>query len=81
MAAVDAHLFRLLHAALSDGGPLLYLMAGLTILGSGWSMIAFIPLLAARRTRAFSTALVAVLVVTASLVFALTCPSKPTAPP
>jgi undecaprenyl-diphosphatase len=67
---LDAKIFLSLHQATS-GSIILIAMAALTILGSGWSMLAFLPLFAMARTRRFVSALAAVLVSTSILVFVL----------
>jgi undecaprenyl-diphosphatase len=64
---LDARLFQRVYAA--DGGALTGLMIALTIVGSGWTIFALVPLVAARRTRAHAGALGAVLVTTAIVVF------------
>lgn len=69
MTQLDARLFRTLHEALSGGSPLLLLMAALTVLGSGWSMLALVPLLARTRTRAFASALIGTLAGASLVVF------------
>jgi undecaprenyl-diphosphatase len=67
----DAHLFRILHQALSGGAVVLFVMAALTVVGSGWSMLAFLPLLVRRATRRFGGALVGTLVATSLVVFTI----------
>jgi undecaprenyl-diphosphatase len=52
-------------------GATLWAMIVLTMMGSGWNMIGLAPLLAMRRTRAFTWPLLAALAVTAVVVFAL----------
>jgi undecaprenyl-diphosphatase len=69
VGALDARVFRLLHEGLS-GSYVQLLMAALTIVGSGWTMLAFVPLLTAARTRRVGVSLVATLVAT-SIVVAL----------
>lgn len=64
----DAHVFRFLNAALS-GHTVLVVMTILSVIGSGWSMIAIAPLFAYNRTRRFGAFLLAVLSSTALAVF------------
>ncbi len=70
MADVDAHVFRLGYGALS-GGIVLWLMAALTVIGGGWSLVVFLPTLAFARTRRFGAGLIATCVATSIVVFAL----------
>jgi undecaprenyl-diphosphatase len=58
---LDARAFRVLQADLSGSSSLLLLMAALTVLGSGWSMLALIPLLVRPRTRGLAAALIGTL--------------------
>lgn len=69
MSDLDARVFRLVHAGLSGPG-VLAVMAALTILGSGWSMLALLPLFAAPRTRRLAASLALTLAST-SIVVAL----------
>lgn len=71
MSELDAQLFRVLHDALSGGGLVLFTMAALTVVGSGWSMLAFVPLLARPATRRLGGALVLTLASTSVVVFAV----------
>ncbi|AKU95791.1 Phosphoesterase, PA-phosphatase related protein [Labilithrix luteola] len=64
----DAHIFRVLNTAMS-GHAVLLVMTILSVIGSGWSMIAIAPLFAAARTRRFAAFLVTVLSSTALAVF------------
>jgi undecaprenyl-diphosphatase len=66
---LDARLFRVLQADLSGSSTLLFLMAALTVLGSGWSMLALIPLLVRARTRGLAAALIGTLASASLLVF------------
>lgn len=70
MSALDVAIFRFLHAALS-GHVVLWIMAALTVIGEGWTLVAFLPLLAFAKTRRFGGALVGTCVVTGIVVFAL----------
>ncbi len=70
MTDLDARIFRVLHAAMS-GHVVLAIAAALTILGEGWTLLAFLPLLAFARTRRAGAALVGTCVVTSVVVFAL----------
>jgi undecaprenyl-diphosphatase len=67
---LDVQIFHALREHLSTGGWLV-LMSTLTSLGGGWGAALVVPLLARARTRPAGTALAAVLVVTAIVVFAL----------
>jgi undecaprenyl-diphosphatase len=76
---LDARLFRTLNAALSDHRTLL-LMAALTVIGSGWLVLAMLPLLGFARTRRFGASLLGAIVVQAVVVFALkhvVCRARP----
>lgn len=55
----------------ATGSALWAVMVAFTIIGSGWSMVALVPLIAARRTRWPSVALLATLLANAFVVFAL----------
>jgi undecaprenyl-diphosphatase len=72
LEALDHHLFYLAYgrAAGAAHGALLWTMVALSILGSGWSMLAIAPLFASPRSRPFARSLTMVLVATAILVFA-----------
>jgi undecaprenyl-diphosphatase len=61
-------LFDTLHGV-DPAGALTTFMVALTILGSGWTMLALLPLAAWRRARAPAVALGAVWVATAAVVF------------
>ena len=65
---LDARIFAVLSESL---GGVLPLMAVLTVVGGGYGAIALVPLIAARRTRAFATALAVTLAVNAVVVFVL----------
>jgi undecaprenyl-diphosphatase len=67
---LDRSLFFVLYGGPDHGGAALVMIA-LTVLGSGWSMLAFVPLFAMPRTRRFAGALVLTLLLTSALVFAL----------
>ncbi len=64
---LDVRLMRLCYAA--DAGGLTPLMVALTLLGSGWTMLGLLPLLAAPRTRRLGAVLGVSLAATAALVF------------
>jgi undecaprenyl-diphosphatase len=68
---LDRRIFFALYGGPELGGALALVMIALTVLGSGWSMVGLVPLLVVRRTRRFAVALVATLVGTSVLVFAL----------
>jgi undecaprenyl-diphosphatase len=67
---LDVHVFRSLFAAMS-GDVVLWVMAALTVIGEGWTLLAFLPLLAFARTRRFGGALIGTCVVTGIIVFSL----------
>lgn len=69
VSELDAHLFRVLHAAL--GGGLLPAMAALTVAGSGWASLSIVPLVASARTRRLGTFLAATVAVTSLVVVVL----------
>ena len=71
MFELDRRIFFTLYGGPDLGGGLALLMVALTVLGSGWSMVGIVPLLVMRRTRKFGAALVATLVGTSAIVFAL----------
>lgn len=71
MGELDAQLFRVLHDALSGSVVVLAVMAALTVVGSGWSMLAFVPLLVRPATRRLGGALVLTLSATSLAVFAV----------
>jgi len=50
---------------------MLAFMIGLTVLGSGWTMLGLVPFLAAKRTRPLAASLLATFIVTAVLVHAV----------
>lgn len=69
LIALDARVFQLLYGR---GSPVLTAtMVVFSMLGSGWSMLAILPLLGHARTRLFARHLLGVLVITAILVFVL----------
>ncbi|HEY8079975.1 MAG TPA: phosphatase PAP2 family protein [Labilithrix sp.] len=70
MGDIDARIFRVLNAAMS-GHIVLAIAAALTVIGEGWTLLAFVPLLAFTRTRRFGAAMVGTCVATAVAVFAL----------
>lgn len=70
MSDADALLCRMLHQGLS-GSVVLWAMVALSVLGSGWTMFAFLPLLVIPKSRRFGVALVAVLTTAAVVVFVL----------
>jgi undecaprenyl-diphosphatase len=67
---LDERLFRLLYG---DGSPraLTLAMIALTVVGGGWGLTAFVPLLIAQRTRRFALALGAVITTQSIVVWAL----------
>jgi undecaprenyl-diphosphatase len=67
---IDLHFFRVLHETMS-GGVVLCLAAALTVIGEGWTVLAFLPMLAFARTRRFGAGLVGTCVVTGIVVFAV----------
>jgi undecaprenyl-diphosphatase len=66
----DHSAFRYCYAG-DPQGALFYLMVAATTLGSGWSMLAVLPLLYPLRTRRFAVALLATLSATGVVVWAL----------
>jgi undecaprenyl-diphosphatase len=68
--AWDVAAFQVLYPK-QTGGPLWWVMVGLTLLGSGWNLLWLAPVLIARATRPFGWALLRALVVCAGLVFLL----------
>ncbi len=67
---MDELLIRTLHGATAPH-PLVWAMLAFTALGSGWSLLALTPLLVRAKTRRWATGLLASVVATAVLVFAL----------
>jgi len=67
---LDTRVFRALHQVMS-GSLVLAVMAILTVIGSGWSLLALAPLLASPKTRRFAAALLAVLATTSFVVVAI----------
>jgi undecaprenyl-diphosphatase len=70
MLHLDEQIFRWLYGGHASG-PVAMLMVIASVIGSGWSMLAFIPLFFAERTRRFAAALTAVLCLNGALVFLL----------
>ena len=66
---LDERAFRAVYGGAGAGGLVYGLMVALTVLGSGWSMLLFLPLLARPSTRRFGAALLLTLTVTSLLVF------------
>lgn len=66
---MDEAIFRVLYGGPSPSTPIFWAMMGLTVVGSGWSMIAFIPFAIARRTRRVGGFLLGTLVATSLVVF------------
>ncbi len=66
---MDEAVFRILYGGSSPSTPVFWVMMALTVVGSGWSMIAFIPFAIARRTRRVGAFLLATLVTTSLVVF------------
>jgi len=69
MEALDEYLFRVCYAGPTAGGAVLVVMVVATVVGSGWTMVALVPLVVPRRTRRFGAVLGATLVVCATVVF------------
>lgn len=69
MQPLDERVFRAVYGGASAGGLLYGLMVALTVLGSGWSMLLFLPFLARPATRRFGAMLLVTLAVTSLLVF------------
>jgi undecaprenyl-diphosphatase len=67
---LDRNLFFAVYGGASPGAAALVMIA-LTVLGSGWSMLALVPLFVMERTRRFAGALVLTLILTSAIVFAL----------
>jgi undecaprenyl-diphosphatase len=65
---LDQSLFFSLYGGDAHAPAVLFAMVALTMLGSGWSTLPFLPLLAARRTRAAAAFLLSTFLVTAGLV-------------
>jgi undecaprenyl-diphosphatase len=66
---LDVVLFFVMYGGASHPSGLFVTMAALTALGSGWSMLAILPMLAVPRTRRLAKALLVTLIVTAAIVF------------
>ena len=71
MAALDARLFRFLHDLLSQPRGSVPFMLALSFVGSGWAMLAFLPLLAPRRTRHYAFALLGTLLAVGVVVWTI----------
>jgi undecaprenyl-diphosphatase len=73
MLSLDTAWFHALYGGPGGGlhGFCVPLMLALTFLGSGWSTLALVPLLASPRTRDLARSLVGVVLVTAAVVFVL----------
>lgn len=69
MVPFDERVFRAVYGGANAGGVVYGLMVALTVLGSGWSMLLFLPLLARPATRRFGATLLGTLVVTSLIVF------------
>lgn len=69
MAQLDEGVLRALYAAACAMASLRILMIALTCIGSGWSALALVLLLAPQRTRAFAAGLGAALAVAAAAAF------------
>jgi undecaprenyl-diphosphatase len=79
--SLDERLFHVIYGYGAAGhGGLTFAMVALTTLGSGWSMVALLPFLWSRRTRAWASALTGSLLVTAALVFLLKLTFRRTRP-
>jgi undecaprenyl-diphosphatase len=70
MGSWDEQLFRACYGG-GGGGWALGLMIAASIIGSGWTMVALLPLLLRRQSRSFASALTVTLLVTAVAVFLL----------
>lgn len=68
---MDETVFRALYGGSSHGALAYGLMVALTVVGSGWSMLAFVPFALLRRTRRTGAILLATLVTTSLVVFAV----------
>ena len=68
MIGLDEHVFRVWYAGDAANGVAMKAMIAATLLGSGWSMLALVPLLVHARTRRFAASLTATLVTTAAIV-------------
>ncbi|CAN5330524.1 hypothetical protein BH09MYX1_BH09MYX1_32240 [soil metagenome] len=66
---MDERIFRAIYGGTTTTYPIYALMVGLTVVGSGWSMIAFLPFVILRRTRRMGAWLLATLVATSLVVF------------
>lgn len=62
-------MFRAIYGGASPSTVVYWLMVALTVVGSGWSMIAFLPFVIAPRTRRTGGLLLGTLVVTSLVVF------------
>ncbi len=71
MHHLDLAIFRAIYAGPGAHGALFILMVGLTIVGSGWTMLPLLGLVALPRTRRFAAWLIGALLVTALAVVAL----------
>lgn len=66
---MDEAVFRALYGGSTPSTPIFWAMIALTVVGSGWSMVAFIPFAVVRRTRRIGAFLLATLVTTSLVVF------------
>jgi undecaprenyl-diphosphatase len=66
---LDERVFRAVYGGAGAGGLVYGLMVALTAIGSGWSMLLFLPFLARPATRRFGATLLVTLAVTSLLVF------------
>jgi len=71
MIGIDERVFRACYAGGGAGGLALHAMIAATVLGSGWSMLALLPLIARARSRRFAASLTATLLATAAVVLLL----------
>lgn len=62
---------QLLHALYARGDALAYTMAVLSMIGGGWGLVAIVPWVFVRRTRAFTAWLLGVITTQTALVFAI----------
>lgn len=69
MMSFDERVFHAVYGGAGAGGPLFGLMVALTVVGSGWSMLLFLPLLLRPATRRFGATLLLTLAVASLLVF------------
>jgi len=71
MASLDLRVLHWLYAGPTAAGAWLWTMVALTVVGSGWSLLAIVPFAWPSRTRRVTFRLLGALVATAVVVFAL----------